>query len=289
MPPPAIMPALLAEIQAYQFVFAARIEEAIGHSGMSADLGGKDLRASTRLESGWRGGSADEFTSFGENEQLIARERKRGSAEIVLLAAGFAGLEFDATKAGGRFEAGIGPAMDAVKKTVVIDARGVVIGKDIVAGPDFFRTILFYLQQNRAEAVAGGEEDLIVNDHRSCGSDRRANGRTIRILEEDFSVRRIKSDKIRERQNEDVPLVVDGRGDWRGIAGLIVGRFPENFAGKFVEGDDASAFATADVEDYRISFDQWRASDAEEAFGSVQVGFGIEAPNLFARSEIKAG
>src|SRR5689334_5856577 len=50
-----------AQVCADQFVFAAGVEKTVGQSGMSADLSGKNLRAGSWFESGWRCGRADEF------------------------------------------------------------------------------------------------------------------------------------------------------------------------------------------------------------------------------------
>src|SRR5207248_1430203 len=104
-----------AQVGADQFVFAAGIEKAVRLSRMSADLRGKNLRAVSWFESSRRSGCANEFAFFGENEQLIACEGDCGCAEIILFPANFAGLEFDATKACGWFQAGIGSAVDAIK------------------------------------------------------------------------------------------------------------------------------------------------------------------------------
>src|SRR5437763_8289072 len=140
---------------------------------MSADLRGKNLRAVSWFESSRRGGCANEFAFFGENEQLIACEGDRGCAEIILFPANFAGLEFDATKACGWFQAGIGSAVDAIKQPVVINAGGVVIGENVISGPDFFGTACANLQQDCTEAITGREKDLIINDERSRGGNGR--------------------------------------------------------------------------------------------------------------------
>jgi len=151
-----------AKVEAYEFVFAAGVKKAVGESRMSTDLSGKNLCAVERLEGGGRGWSANEFAFFGEDEELIAHEGESGCAESVLLPADFAGLEFDATEAGGRFEAGIGPAMDAVEKAVETNAGCVVVGKYVVAGPDFFGAVWCDFQEYGAEAIAGGEKNVIV-------------------------------------------------------------------------------------------------------------------------------
>src|SRR5256885_15247281 len=94
-----------AQVCADQLVFAAGVEKPVGQSRMSPDLSGKNLRAGSWFENGWRGVGADEFAFFGEDEQLISGESNGGRAEVVLLPANFAGFEFDTTKACRRFEA----------------------------------------------------------------------------------------------------------------------------------------------------------------------------------------
>jgi len=107
-------------------------------------------------------------------------------------------------------------------------------------------------------------------------------------LKKDFSVCGIEGDEVSEGKNEKVTTIVYCGGDGGRITGLIVGCFPKDFAGERVEGDDSGTVA-ADVEDNGVALDQRRAGDAEEAFGSVEIGLGVEVPNLFSGGEVEAG
>jgi hypothetical protein len=278
-----------AEIQAYEFVFAAGVKKAVGESWVSADLSGEDLRAVEWLEGGGSGGGANEFAFFGENEELIASEGESGCAESVLLPANFASLEFDATKAGGRFEAGIGPAMDAEEKAVEMNARGIVVGEYIVAGPDFFGAVWGDFQEDSAEAVTGREKNRVVDNEWSGGSDGGADRRTKWILKEDLSVRGIEGNEVGKSQNEKVTTAIDSGGDRRRVTGLIIGSFPKDFAGQFVKGDDSRAVASAYIQDERVALDERRASDTKEAFRSVKLFLRVECPSLLSGGEIEAG
>lgn len=117
----------IAKVEAYEFVFAARVKQAVGESGVSADLSGKNLRSVQRLERRRGGRGTNEFALFGYNEQLISNKCKRGRAECVFLPADFAGFQFDTTETRGWFEAGIGSAMNAEEEAIEINARRVVI------------------------------------------------------------------------------------------------------------------------------------------------------------------
>ena len=165
---------------------------------MSADLSGKDLPAVERLEGGRRGRSTNEFAFFGQDEELIAGECESGGTERLLLPADFAGLEFDATKAGGRIEAGIGSAVNSVEETIEVDAGCVVIGKNVVARPDFLGAAWRDFQEDSAETIAGGKKYLIVHNKWNGGSDGGANGWAKWILKEDFFTCRIEGDKVGE-------------------------------------------------------------------------------------------
>src|SRR5437016_3648777 len=66
---PLLVTFVTAKVEADEFVFAASVKEAVGESRMSADLSGKNLRASERCEGGRGGWSANEFAFFGQDEE----------------------------------------------------------------------------------------------------------------------------------------------------------------------------------------------------------------------------
>ena len=49
--------------------------------------------------------------------------------------------------------------MDAIEKALVVNARGVMIGKHVVSRPDFFRPCFLGLEQDCSGAITGGKED----------------------------------------------------------------------------------------------------------------------------------
>src|SRR5437660_5145886 len=79
---------------------------------------------------------------------------------------------------------------------------------------------------------------------------------------------------------------MDIRSHRRRVAGFLFCGFPAKFAGGFVEGDDSSAIAPADVEQDGVAFHQWRAGDSEKAFWCAIFLFRIERPKLLAVGKI---
>ena len=74
----------------------------------------------------------------------------------------------------------------------------------------------------------------------------------------------------------------------RRITGFVIVGFPEDFSVAFVERYQAGAVGAPDDEQERIAFDQWRAGDAEEAFGGMKLRFGIHAPDIRAGCKVEA-
>src|SRR5215471_10029244 len=106
---------LAAQIEADQFILATGVEEPISQGRVRADLSGQDLGAGGGLEAVRRGGGADKFAPFSQNEQLVAGDGYGGGAEGFLLPTDVASRQLDAAQTGRRLESGIGPAMNPVK------------------------------------------------------------------------------------------------------------------------------------------------------------------------------
>src|SRR5437868_656514 len=70
------------------------------------------------------------------------------------------------------------------------------------------------------------------------------------------------------------------------VAGFLFCGFPAKFAGGFVERDNSSAIAPADIKQYRLAFQQWRAGDSEKAFRRAIFLFCIDSPKLFSIRQI---
>ena len=87
----------------------------------------KHLGSGDELEAFGRRFGADEFAAFSYDEELVANQRERGGAEIILFPTDFASFEFHATQAGAGLKAGVGASIDAIEKSVVIDAGGVMV------------------------------------------------------------------------------------------------------------------------------------------------------------------
>src|SRR5882672_3279522 len=204
-----LLPSWLAQIQAQQFIFAARVKKSVGEGRVSAHLGREDLRARGGLELRRGGGRANEFSSFRENHQLFPREDKGGRANTVLLPANLARFQLDATQAA--IISRIGPAMDAIEKAAVMNAGRIMIGKEGIGGPDFLRTAFLDPEQDRAQVVTGGEENQVADDQRSGRADRIAGRRTERKLEKDLAVGRLNCGQTGAREEEGVAPSVDGR------------------------------------------------------------------------------
>ena len=91
----------------------------------------EDLGARSGFELLWRGGRFDQLASFGEEQQVTARQGDRTGAEAVDAPHDFAGLQIDTAQLAAVFLA----AMIAVEKSIMMDAGGVMVGKLVVAGP----------------------------------------------------------------------------------------------------------------------------------------------------------
>src|SRR5437016_1024076 len=188
---------------------------------MGAGLDGEHLCAGGWLERGGRGWSADEFASFGQDQQIIASERDNGGAETLFFPADFAGCQFNAAETGGWLEARISPAMNPVEKAAVIDGRGVMARNGVIGRPGFLGLTFFDLQQNCAGAVAGRNEDGISDYQWRGGADGVVDRRPKRKLEKYFSDGGIQRDQVRTGDYECVTTPIDRRGRGRGIAGLV--------------------------------------------------------------------
>ena len=156
--------------------------------------------------------------------------------------------------------------MDAVQKTVVMDAGGIVIGKSVFGGPDFFRSAFLDLEQDGAGVITGGKEDQITNHQGRSGGDGSLHGRTKLPFEENFSGHGIRCDQARAGEKESVTTAIYRRGNGRGIARFGVGGLPEDFSTGAIEGNNSCAIAATNIEKNGTAFDQRRTGDAEEAF-----------------------
>src|SRR4051794_39003439 len=73
------------QIHTDEFVLAAGVKEAIGKGREGADVIGKNLGAGIRLAGFGSGLGTHELAAFCEDKQLVARQSKGGSTDVVLL------------------------------------------------------------------------------------------------------------------------------------------------------------------------------------------------------------
>jgi hypothetical protein len=108
-----------------------------------------------------------------------------------------------------------------------------------------------------------------------------------RVLKPDVTPIRVGGDQPVASEEEGTTLAAKRCGDRRGITGFIFRGFPEEFTGAFVQGHDARAICSPNVQKDGIAFYQRRAGHPEKAVGGLIVAFNINAPKLFPASKVK--
>src|SRR5436190_1906997 len=109
-----------------------------------------------------------------------------------------------------------------------------------------------------------------------------------RMLEPDVARNRIKGDKPVSGKEQYQTLPADGCGHRGRITGLVIRGFPHEFASALIKGDNASAFRSSEIQENRRALNQRRTCHAKKAVRGLEFGFGINAPDLFAASKLKA-
>src|SRR5207245_7347689 len=142
-----------------------------------------NLRAAMGLELFRRCQGTDEFALFCEHQQLIAGQQERAGSEAVLAPADMAGLQLDATQVATLLLASI----EAIEKSIVMNAGSVVIRENVVARPNLFRLRLVEAQEDCARAVTGRQKNQITNHQRHGGANRSTHRRPPRIPEKDLA------------------------------------------------------------------------------------------------------
>src|SRR5262245_54876002 len=117
----------------------------------------------------------------------------------------------------------------------MVHARGVVVRKDIIPGPELFRSLFGDLQERRPGAVAGGNENEVAYDQRRGGTDGSIDLRLPRILEVSLAGGGFQRSEEFASDEKEVGLLIDGSGNWRGIAGFVSAGLPQKFAHGGVE------------------------------------------------------
>ncbi len=110
---------------------------------------------------------------------------------------------------------------------------------------------------------------------RRRGVDRGGRSRAPDALKQHGAARRIEADQALPREEHRRALAAERRADRRRVAGLMVGRRPQDRAGRRVEGDDPrilAVVAAADVGDDAAVLDERRARRAEEALAPRRNG-----------------
>src|SRR4051812_21658053 len=226
---------------------------------MCADLGGKNLDAGSWLETIRGRWGADELAALGQDEQFFPCQRQSCGAECLFLPTYLSGLQLDATQAGGRLEAGIGPPVNAEHKPMMMNRGCIMTGDRVIGGPYLFRCFFCHSQQNGPGPIAGGEEYQVANDQWRGGANGASDGRPKGKLKEDVSGGQIGSHQSRARQTKRQAPAADRSRYRRGVTGFIIRRLPKNFSICLVEGHDAPATTAADNQQNGVALDQWRA------------------------------
>ena len=135
--------------------------------------------------------------------------------------------------------------------------------------------------------VTGRKKNEVADDQRCGGADRFADSGSPWKIKKYFAGRRIQSDQPTSREKKGVTSAVERGGDRRRVAGFVFRGFPQQFAAGLVQGNDARAVRSANVQQHGVAFDQRRAGHAEEAFGRLEPALRVHVPNFFAAVEIQ--
>src|SRR5207247_724683 len=100
-----------------------------------------------------------------------------------------------------------------------------------------FGAIFVEAEEGCARAVAGGDEDKVVDDERGGGTDGGVNLRRPGKFKRNFARRRIERSQVFASEEEGEALAMDCGDDRGGVAGFVVGGLPKDFAGGLIERD----------------------------------------------------
>ena len=186
-------------------------------------------------------------------------------------------------------------AVETVEMAVVVD-RGVEVQGELGGRPDdLVGEVGKDPEQGAAGTVAGGDEDLVVEHHRTGGVDGLIGPAAERKREVHGAVRRVDRQetpagrrRLAAREHEDPALAVHVRGHRGGVAGAPVAGPPELAAGAGVEGDHAGAARCADVHDHAAVLDQGRRRGAEEVLAHAVLGLQIATPEAAAGGQVES-
>src|SRR5438093_679680 len=114
----------------------------------------------------------DQIAVFAERDQAPFGQDHVGAAKTLLRPANLTRGQLDAAQSRAFFL----PAVAAIQKAVLIDARVVVIGHDL-ALPDFLDFMVVNAKENSSGSVARGNEHLILHHQGGSSGDRRPDAR----------------------------------------------------------------------------------------------------------------
>src|SRR5262249_25806594 len=190
----------------------------------------------------------------------------------------------------------------AVKIAVMMDRRIPMAahafpGEALVRiGPEHVVTARLHLEERTADAVTLGNEDTVTHHDGIAGVDAFKRLRPPGEMEIDFAVGWIHADQPAACEDETPAPAVDGGQNGPRVTRQFVGDLVFDFAGEFVEGDDAAAVSfllerrksaaarrtAANLHDQQIAFDHRCAADAEEVLDDTEVGLRIDLPDQLA-------
>src|SRR6266478_279000 len=155
--------------------------------------------------------------------------------------------------------------MDAIEKSSVMDAGGIVIRERIIRFPDLLRLVFLELQQNRSRPVTGRQKNEVVDNNRRGRGNRIAHRWTKWKIKEHLPVDWISAHKARPRQKQNITPASDCRRARRRVTRFVIRGSPKDFPIALIERDDAGLFSPTHDQHDRVALDQRRAGDAEKS------------------------